>query len=353
MIFSREDRKVSLSLSAKVAVCLSAVMIIIAAAGVITFDALSSGVTVKNGGSESKEILTFKNTVSEVLKDEGITLGEYDRVNHSLDAKLSDDMTIEVYRAIAVEVTAGGETQTIHTTKRVIKDILADAGFTCTNEDEITPRADKIAKADTKIVLIKRTSETVTLTEDTPYPVTEKPNASLSRGLKKVITKGEKGQSEITYKISYADGVEVGREVIKEKVITPSKEEIVEVGTKKTTMDDYTIAYGDGTITTSRSGTLSYSRVLSCTATAYDAVSCGKKPGEARTATGAIAQRGVIAVDPRVIPLGTRVFVEGYGYAIAADTGGAIKGNIIDVCMDSRAESINWGRRSVKVYILN
>ncbi len=353
MIFSRKDRKINLSLTAKVAVCLSAFVIVMGAAGVITFDALSARVTVENGGGTSKEILTFKNTVGEVLKDEGITLNQYDKVNHALDTKLSDDMSIEVYRSIAVEITAGGETKTVHTTKRVIKDILNDAGYSCTDEDEVTPKQNKIAKNDTKILLVKRTSKTVTLTEDTPYPVTEKPNASLSRGIRKVIEKGEKGKSKITYKISYADGVEVDRKAVKEKVITKAKGEVVEVGTKKTTMDDYTIAYGEGTITTSRNGTLSYSRVLYCNATAYDAVSCGKKPGEARTATGAIAQRGVIAVDPRVIPLGTRVYVEGYGYAIAADTGGAIKGNIIDVCMDSREESFAWGRRNVKVYILN
>lgn len=352
MIFSREDRKVDLSLSAKIAVCLSAALIIFGAATVITLDAFSSNVTIKNGGSTEIEILTFKKTVGEVLLEQGITLSEYDKASVALNEPLYDDMTIEVYRSIPVSITAGGETKTVHTTKRVIKDILAEAGFECTTEDEISPSRNKIAKADTNIVLIKRTNETVTLTEEVPFAVTEKPNASLSRGIKKVIQKGQNGQSERTYKISYADGVEVEREMLSETVVSGAVEEIVEVGTKKTRLDDYTIAY-DGSITTSRSGTLSYSRVISCSATAYDAVSCGKQPGYAKTATGAIAQRGVIAVDPSVIPLGTRVFVEGYGYAIAADTGGAIRGNIIDVCMDSRAESLSWGRRNVKVYILN
>ena len=72
-----------------------------------------------------------------------------------------------------------------------------------------------------------------------------------------------------------------------------------------------------------------------------------------RTATGTVARVGIIAVDPRVIPLGTRVYVEGYGYATAEDTGGAIKGNRIDIFLNSNAECVNWGRRSVKVYILD
>ena len=61
----------------------------------------------------------------------------------------------------------------------------------------------------------------------------------------------------------------------------------------------------------------------------------------------------VIAVDPRVIKLGTKVFVEGYGYAIAGDTGGAIKGNKIDVFFPTKSEAFKWGRKSVKIKILN
>ena len=70
------------------------------------------------------------------------------------------------------------------------------------------------------------------------------------------------------------------------------------------------------------------------------------------TAIGTKIRRGVIAVDPRVIPLRTRVYVEGYGFATAEDTGGAIKGNKIDVVMDTNAQSRNWGVRNVKIYIL-
>ena len=61
----------------------------------------------------------------------------------------------------------------------------------------------------------------------------------------------------------------------------------------------------------------------------------------------------LIAVDPSVIPLGSRVWVEGYGEAIAGDTGGAIKGHKIDVLMPSDADARNWGRKTVKIVILN
>ena len=89
-------------------------------------------------------------------------------------------------------------------------------------------------------------------------------------------------------------------------------------------------------------------------ATAYTA-SCSGCSGT--TATGinlhVNSSAKVIAVDPRVIPLGTKVWVEGYGYAVAADTGGAIKGNKIDVFIASKAEAYRWGRKTVKIKILD
>jgi 3D (Asp-Asp-Asp) domain-containing protein len=92
-----------------------------------------------------------------------------------------------------------------------------------------------------------------------------------------------------------------------------------------------------------------YKKVLEVESTAYSAASAGGN----MTYSGTLVRRGVIAVDPRIIPMGTRVYVKGYGYAIAEDTGGAIKGNKIDVAMQSLDECYQWGVRDVKVYILD
>lgn len=75
--------------------------------------------------------------------------------------------------------------------------------------------------------------------------------------------------------------------------------------------------------------------------------------GHGKTATGVQAKFGIVAVDPKVIKLGTLVYVEGYGFAVAADTGGAIKGNKIDVCMHDKAKALRWGRRTVQVHVFN
>lgn len=94
--------------------------------------------------------------------------------------------------------------------------------------------------------------------------------------------------------------------------------------------------------------------ILSLESTGYTPgpESCGDS-ADGITATGHRAQKGIAAVDPRVIPLGTLLYVEGYGYARALDVGGAIKGNKIDLCFDHVPQAMRWGRRNVRVHILN
>ena len=101
-------------------------------------------------------------------------------------------------------------------------------------------------------------------------------------------------------------------------------------------------------VETSR-GAERYTSVLTMEATAYLPSDGG---GSGITASGLWAQHGVVAVDPGVIPLGTRLYIPGYGEAIAADTGGAIYGNRIDLCMDTYGEAMAFGRRMVTVYVL-
>ena len=92
-------------------------------------------------------------------------------------------------------------------------------------------------------------------------------------------------------------------------------------------------------------------RTITMRSTAYTS-DPSENGGYSTTAMGTAIRYGVAAVDPNVIPLGTRLYIEGYGYARAEDTGGAIKGNKIDVVMDTKAQSRNWGVRNVKIYIL-
>ena len=90
-------------------------------------------------------------------------------------------------------------------------------------------------------------------------------------------------------------------------------------------------------------------RALFVSASGYSAFDPGNGN---RTATGTIVRRGVIAVDPSVIPLGTRIFIPGYGEAVAEDIGSGIHGNRIDVAFDSHAEALMFGRQELEIFIM-
>jgi peptidoglycan DL-endopeptidase CwlO len=131
----------------------------------------------------------------------------------------------------------------------------------------------------------------------------------------------------------------------RQKVIDSAGEQATAVEQKSASVETKMSELNPPTVTGHRTG-----RVLTMVATGYSP----QEPGlNDHTATGMKAQRGVVAVDPSVIPLGTRVYVEGYGNAIAGDTGSAIKGNRIDLCFDTLAECNRYGRRTVKVEILD
>ena len=88
-------------------------------------------------------------------------------------------------------------------------------------------------------------------------------------------------------------------------------------------------------------------------ATGYDASPRTIPGGSGRTATGRKATYGCVAVDPKVIPLGTHLYIEGYGYGLACDKGSAIKGNRVDLCFNSRSEALAFGRKKVRVHVLS
>ena len=162
---------------------------------------------------------------------------------------------------------------------------------------------------------------------------------------KEIRQEGVNGLAEFTYSGIYEDGVLTGCEVLLENVLVAPVEQIVAVGTKKRVN-----MHPDG---------FTYKKMITVSATAYDPYPAGGS-GTGRTANGMKAQKGVVAVDPRVIPLGTKLYIEStdgtswsYGYCIAADTGGAIKGNKVDLCYNTVGECIQFGRRKANVYILD
>ncbi len=178
----------------------------------------------------------------------------------------------------------------------------------------------------------------VTVREPIPYPTLRKVTSQLRNGTSRTTQNGTTGEKVTTYRVySRMDGVELRREKLNSRTTKQPVPAIIEVGIQSALP--------------SRGGYIGGShRSLTMNATYYLPYNCGGS-GTGRTATGLKAGFGVVAVDPNYIRLGTRLYIEGYGYAIAADTGGAIRGNRIDLCVDSRRDI--KGNRNVRVWVLD
>jgi len=180
---------------------------------------------------------------------------------------------------------------------------------------------------------IKVTEVGIELEEEVPYIIKRVLDPEVKRGTVKILETGVNGLIRKKALVHYENRIEKGRRVVSEIVLREMKPEILSIGVKDTIM------------LTSRSFE-THKEVLELETTAYT------HTGNT-TFTGVYPQVGTIAVDPKIIPLGTKMWVEGYGYGIAQDTGGLIKGHIIDLFMDTEEECWDWGRRKVNVYILN
>ena len=304
---------------------------------------------------DEKQIVvrTMKSTVKEVLIQNGIRLSEYDYISVPIDTKLQskENNIINIRSAVPVYVFVDGREIELMTSKETVKEALKDEPVNLSKSDKIqgADPDDKIVKG-MKLKVVRVTREFVSQNEIIPCQVVRKDNDSMDMGQSKVVKQGKDGVREKVYMVEYEDGKEVKRLLVGNKLVVTPEDRIVEYGT----IPIYT---------TSRGENFRYKKVLEMKATAYTASyeDTGKTPDHPYfgiTYTGMKVRKGVVAVDPKVIPLGTKLYVEGignvpdYGYAIAADIGSAVKGNIIDLYMEDRKAVERWEVQKVKVYIL-
>ncbi len=208
-------------------------------------------------------------------------------------------------------------------------------------------------------VTTEASTSTETVKEPLNYNTIKRLNSSLPAGETVTVREGELGEKEVIYNVTYENGVEISREVVTSYVTKAPVDRIVEYCIENEATQAAAAAASVNTNSAVDVSKLDYKYYIDCEATAYD-MSAEENGGYAgQTATGVPLEKGVIAVDPRVIPLGSRVYVEAidgswsYGYAVAADTGGAIKGKRVDLCFRTRKECIQFGRKACRVYILN
>lgn len=305
---------------------------------------------------------------SVALSEAGIQISQNDYVSLPDTSTGAGVMEIRIERSHTVTLELYGETSTLSTLGETVGAVLSRAGVILGGSDEVVP--DVSTPVSTGMTISVAAKQVVTESEasEIPFETLRTADDSLASGKEKTVQTGAVGERRDTFAITLKNGVPVSRELVFSEVVTPPQDEIIRYGTRTQTAPSISLkdnpnvepydaanAAAGGKLTLPSGQEYSYKKALMVTATAYTTEGHTGK----RTASGTVARVGAIAVDPRVIPLGTTVYIEVpggtwfYGLAVCEDTGGAIKGNIIDLFFNTRAECLQFGRRPAIVYILD
>lgn len=308
MIFMNKKDRGSISILKIIGASLILILIFGVSVMATEIDMKSVEITMSNGYTMT--VVTTKTNVAEILKDNNIYLEEDEKVNPSLDSDIKKGQEITITNKSEQEV-------------QIAK--LSESGIE-TSLDEILKSYSPIIE---KIVVEQETIPYETITKDASQGATDKKN--------KVIQSGEDGIKEITYKVKYQNDEEIEKIKLSEQVIKEPVNKIVQI---------------QRNITTSRSGstvaTTGETKIFKITAYCPCSKCCGKQTGITASGTRATAGRTVAASGQ--FAFGTKLVINGNTYTVE-DRGGAIKGNKIDIYMNTHAEALAWGVKYLPVQV--
>ncbi|GAA0178005.1 3D domain-containing protein [Clostridium sediminicola] len=292
---------------------------------------------------------TYRSEVASILAGNDIILGPKDKIEPSLKSTVVDGGTISIIKAKSVQVQVDGKTINLLTAEEDVKSLLSSEGIELREEDRISLSLDDKIENGQNISITRVERSIEVQKESIEFATVIKKDYDSYEGTKKTLQEGDFGEREIKTEIVYENGKEISREVISDAVVKEPTDKIVSVGTL-------------GKLALSRGGSLTYKNKIYMRATAYTLsyADTGKNPGDPGwgiTYSGMHVKRdpngySTVAVDPRVIPIGTKLYVDGYGYAIAADKGSAVKGNKIDLYFTTKSQCNSFGVRNLNVYVL-
>jgi len=319
------------------------VLAAIALASVTGFVWANKRVTVIVDGTVT-EFTTQSEDVASVLDEADVFASSTDLVSPGRSTPVEDGDVVVVRHAVPVTLTFGADRVRLNVVGRTVADALVAAGLDPTSGMQTDPPVDAPLEADMEIratdVFIRVAEEEV----DVPFDVIVVGDPNAPAGSRKVVTEGSGGKTLRVYQVLVVGGVEGPRFLKAERPLAEPVAQVVSLGTKRQ-FRQVLVAGGKARGVTPTPAIVGATKAMRSTSyTPWDSTCSGHistilaKMRKYKVPAG----WGLIAVDPRVIPLGTRVYVEGYGYAVAGDTGGAINGDKIDVCF--------WGADSNASY---
>ena len=277
---------------------------------------------------------TTERTVGDFLKAHHIDFEEgVDAMDYEPDASIEDGMEIHITKAFDITLTVGGESWDLKILPFTVEELLRAESVQIGRIDIVEPDMNTRLKPGDKVVVKFVTQAEKKETEKVEYKTVYQPDSSMTIGETAVTQEGCTGKLKKTYMVTYTDGKETDRELIKTKTLKKKKDKIISYGTK--------IAFG-------KPEGLKYVKK-------YDKVRAVSYyfSGNPRGSYGLPCEYGTVAVDPKLIPLGSLLYIEGYGYAIANDVGTSIKGKTVDLYMEKYEQCLLWGARWTTVYVID
>ncbi|MFO7698373.1 MAG: ubiquitin-like domain-containing protein [Anaerolineae bacterium] len=301
----------------------------------------SATVTVTDDGVPST-LKSTADTVGEALAQASIAVYEGDRVVPALESRLVPNLSINIDRARPVTVDADGRVRAFRTRASSVGELLDEAGVRLEGDDRVSPEGSAPLAAGMRVSVVRVYDEYYVAEVPIPYETRWEPNPELEIDQKRTASWGREGALRQQVRVHYENGAEVSRIEEDAWVAREPEARIIEYGTGIVIRQLET-----------SSGTLEYWRKIRMLATSYNAATAGtplSSPTFGYTRLGEPARKGVIAVDPTVIPMRQPMYVPGYGTGFAGDTGSAIKNRRVDLCYDD--DNLEMWYRWVDVYLL-
>lgn len=302
---------------------------------------------------KTANLTTFKTNITDILKDDGINTSKNDEIIFS--GFKNNNATIRVIPAFKVSVAADGKITTVMTAGGNVGDVLAKTGIKLGKEDMVNVSVNAKVKSGEVITVKRVTYETKVHTEPLAYKTETLKSVVYEKGVSKIVEEGSEGQKSVVTKVKLVDGKAIGETKVSEKIKKEPVCRKIVVGTASSSPSSKLVPPKSLKLDSNGVPT-NYSQCIKGKATAYYSAM------GTRTSTGRHVKVGYVAVDPKLIPYGSKLYIMStdgsyvYGYAIAADTGEFVhngSGVLTDLYLSSQKECRNFGVKRVAIYVLN
>jgi uncharacterized protein YabE (DUF348 family) len=299
-------------------------------------------ISIMEGAAQPLQIKTTARTVGEALLQAGVMIYLADRVSPAPGERITPDMQISIERAKPVTIWVDGRQVRTRTLSDKVSDVLAEMNIVLFEQDYARPDLNATIEPDNEVRVVRIRREVAIQQEYIPFETLWQADPEMELDTQVLAQDGAPGVREQRSLVTYEDGLEVKRELTSDFVARDPQPRIYKYGTKVVLR----------TIDTPQ-GPVQYWRKIRMLATSYSASTAGVSRDKAwygKARCGVTMRFGIVAVDPRVISLGSNVFVPDYGVGSACDTGSAIKGKRIDLGYDD--SNLKLWYRWVEVYLL-